>query len=165
MGELFTSLEASLLRYAFKLTRDGDVSQDLVQEAFMKLHGQFDSVRQPRPWLYRTIHNLAMNHHRALKKVVPVDFDSEEGPVEVAVNVEPLPDEYVQRMEAVGQARLALAELDERKREALRLKFEEGLSYKEIAERLEMTVGNVGFVLHHALKELARALKREGELS
>jgi len=162
VAELFAALEEPLLRYAFKLTRDKDVSQDLVQEAFMKLHAQFDTVRLARPWLYRTIHNLAMNHHRARKKVVPVDFDSEEAPAEVAVNVEPLPNEYLQRMEAVGQARLALKDLDERKREALRLKFEEGLSYKEIGERLQITVGNVGFILHHALKELGKAMKREG---
>ena len=162
VAELFDALETPLLRYAFKLTQDGEVSQDLVQDAFMKLHSQFDSVQQPRPWLYRTIHNLAMNHHRSRKKIVPVDFDSEEAPKEVAVTVEPLPDEYLQRMEAVGQARLALKDLDERKQEALRLKFEEGLSYKEISERLEITVGNVGFILHHALKELARAMRTTG---
>ena len=51
VGELFTALEAPLLRYAFKLTQDEDVSQDLVQDAFMKLHTHFAAVRQPRPWL------------------------------------------------------------------------------------------------------------------
>ena len=162
VAELFEALETPLLRYAFKLTQDGDVSQDLVQDAFMKLHAQFDTVQQPRPWLYRTIHNLAMNHHRSRKKVVPVDFESEEAPKDAAANVEPLPDEYLQRMEAFGQARLALKELDQRKREALRLKFEEGLSYKEIAERLKITSGNVGFILHHALKELAKAIQSSG---
>ena len=81
---------------------------------------------------------------------------------EVRVNVEPLPDEYIQRMEAIGQARLALKELDERKRELLRLKFEEGLSYRQISEQMNITVGNVGFILHHALKELAKHIKSAG---
>lgn len=162
VGELFTALEAPLLRYAFKLTQDEDTSQDLVQDAFMKLHTHFDTVRQPRPWLYRTIHNLAMNHHRARKKIVSVDFEAEDGDADVPVNVDPLPDEYLQRMEAIGHARLGLKALDERKRELLRLKFEEGLSYKEISSLMEITVGNVGFILHHALKELAKHIKTAG---
>jgi len=162
VGELFTALEAPLLRYAFKLTQDEDTSQDLVQDAFMKLHTHFDTVRQPRPWLYRTIHNLAMNHHRDRKKIVSVDFEAEDGDADVPVNVDPLPDEYLQRMEAIGHARLGLKALDERKRELLRLKFEEGLSYKEISSLMEITVGNVGFILHHALKELAKHIKTAG---
>ncbi|MDA1277711.1 MAG: RNA polymerase sigma factor, partial [Verrucomicrobia bacterium] len=67
---LFDALETPLLVYAEKFTNDSDLAQDVVQEAFMKLHIQFDAVRQPRPWLYRTVHNLALNHWRASQKIV-----------------------------------------------------------------------------------------------
>ena len=57
---------------------------------------------------------------------------------------------------------MCLRALDGKKRHILRLRFEMGLSYKQIAERMEITVGNVGFILHHALKELAKAIKTAG---
>ena len=48
------------------------VAEDVVQEAFMKLHAQFEQVDKPRPWLYRTVHNLALNRRRDAKKTVPL---------------------------------------------------------------------------------------------
>ena len=56
--------------------------------------------------------------------------------------------------------RLSLAALDERTREVVRMKFEEELSYKEIAERTGLTVGHVGYLLHHALKAMAVELEQ-----
>jgi RNA polymerase sigma-70 factor (ECF subfamily) len=62
--ELFTALESPLLSYAVRLSGDAGAAEDIVQEAFMRLHAQFDEVREPRRWLYRTVHNLALNHRR-----------------------------------------------------------------------------------------------------
>ena len=47
-------------------------AEDLVQESFMKLHAQFDTVREPRRWLYRTVHNLAVNVHRQAARTTPL---------------------------------------------------------------------------------------------
>jgi RNA polymerase sigma factor (sigma-70 family) len=158
--QLYAAQETPLLLYALKLVnRDTETAQDIVQEAFLRLHPLFDSVRQPQAWLYRTVHNLAMNHLRAGRKVVRMTPDDT---APEAVDVQPLPDEYLERMEAIGQARICLGELDERSRELVRLKFEEGLSYKEISERTNLTMGNVGYLLHHALKTLGDALQRAG---
>ena len=52
--------------------------------------------------------------------------------------------------------------LKENARELIQLKFVENLSYKEIAERTGLSVGNVGYKLHHAIKFLAKELKKEG---
>ena len=62
--ELFEALESPLLCYALRLSQDVAVAEDFVQEAFMKLHVEFEKVREPRRWLYRTVHNLALNHCR-----------------------------------------------------------------------------------------------------
>ena len=59
--ELFEALESSLLTYALRFTGEAGAAEDMVQEAFMRLHAQFDQVREPRKWLYRTVHNLALN--------------------------------------------------------------------------------------------------------
>jgi RNA polymerase sigma-70 factor (ECF subfamily) len=42
------------------------------------------------------------------------------------------------------------------------LKFDEDLSYKEISERTRLSISNVGYLLHHALKDMAAELKKTG---
>src|ERR1700689_2898847 len=73
MEQLFAALESPLLSYALRLTRDVAAAEDLVQEAFMKLQAHFKEVREPRRWLYRTVHNLALNHQRQGRKIVPLE--------------------------------------------------------------------------------------------
>src|ERR1700761_3751978 len=77
--ELFAALESPLLNYALRLTGDLGVAEDLVQEAFMKLHEQMEQVREPRRWLYRTVHNSALNHRRKSGKIISLDARANEG--------------------------------------------------------------------------------------
>jgi RNA polymerase sigma factor (sigma-70 family) len=158
--ELFSALESPLLNYALRLTGDLGTAEDVVQEAFMRLHAVFAEVLEPRRWLYRTVHNLALNQRRQGRKIVPVDFESDEG--SAAVDPEPLPDEQIIRTEGIGLVRLSLENLDERSRELVSLKFKENLSYKQISERTGLKVGHVGYLLHHALKTMATELVRNG---
>jgi RNA polymerase sigma factor (sigma-70 family) len=167
--ELFAALESPLLAYALRIFGQREPAEDVVQEAFMKLHAQFAEVREPRKWLFRTVHNLALNHRRAAQKVVAMpQFSGGDGDDALSgaavVDAEALPDEQIVRMEGIGLVRLSLAALDERTRAVVKMKFEEDLSYKEIAERTGLTAGHVGYVLHHALKSLAAELKRSGLL-
>jgi RNA polymerase sigma factor (sigma-70 family) len=162
--ELFSALESPLLSYALKILREREPSEDVVQEAFMKLHAQFVEVREPRKWLYRTVHNLALNHLRQGNKIVPLQpvLDGLSGNALDTMDPEPLPDEQIVRLEGIGLVRLSLEALDERSRELVRLKFNEDLSYKQISERTGLTVSHVGYLLHHALKAVAAELARTG---
>jgi RNA polymerase sigma-70 factor (ECF subfamily) len=54
--------------------------------------------------------------------------------------------------------------MEPRSRELIQLKFRDGLSYREISERTGLTVGHVGYLLHHALKALASDLANTGIL-
>lgn len=159
---LFAVYEGPLLRYAFKLVQDREICQEIVQETFMRLHTHIEKVEKPRPWLFRTAHNLAMNHHRSGQKIVPLEFEVDGAEVEIPIDGAVRPDQEVQRLEAIEQTRLCLLRLADRDRELIRLKFEEDLSYKEISERTGLTVSNVGYILHHALKRLATELKQSG---
>jgi RNA polymerase sigma-70 factor (ECF subfamily) len=161
---LFAALESPLLSYGLRLAGNRETAEDIVQEAFMKLHEQFAEVREPRRWLYRTVHNLALNHLRRSNKVVSLTPPGrEEDPTTPEISdPQPLPDEQIARWEGIGQVRLCLKSLDERSRMLVQLKFTENLSYKEISSRTGLTVGHVGYLLHHALKTIAGELARNG---
>ena len=162
--ELFAALESPLLSYALRLVGELSVAEDMVQDAFMKLHAQFEKVREPRRWLYRTVHNQALNHRRQTYKIVPLNQQGE-GDTQAATDAtdpQPLPDEQIARWEGIGLVRLSLEALDERSRELIRLKFNEGLSYKEISTRTGLKAGHVGYLLHHALKSIADELAKLG---
>jgi RNA polymerase sigma-70 factor (ECF subfamily) len=176
--ELFAALESPLLHYALRLVGELSAAEDVVQEAFVKLHAQFEEVREPRRWLYRTAHNLALNHRRDSAKIISLSAgiadhshgssksnETHEIDVTDVTDEAPLPDEQIARWEGIGLVRLSLETLDERSREVVRLKFNENLSYKEIAARTGLKIGNVGYLLHHALKQIADELAKNGIVS
>ncbi|HEX7576864.1 MAG TPA: sigma-70 family RNA polymerase sigma factor, partial [Verrucomicrobiae bacterium] len=122
------------------------------------------SVEKPRQWLYRTVHNTALNQRRAAGKSVSLEQASgnENSSAAETADPAPLPDEQIIRIEGIGQVRLSLETLDDRSRELVKLKFNDELSYKDIAARTGLTAGNVGFILHHALKTIAAELAKTG---
>ena len=165
--DVFLALEPGLLGYARRLLDQDDMAQDVVQEAFLRLHTRFSDVRDPGRWLYRTVHNLALNHRRQDSRTQPLVLLPGPGSDEAPSTLEPvdpqrLPDEQIARNEGIGQVRLGIAQLDPRSQELLRLKFQEDCSYRQISERTGLTVGHVGYLLHHALKALAVELAKSG---
>ena len=65
-------------------------------------------------------------------------------------------------MEAAGTLRLILEELSEADRQLVNLKYFESLKYRDISERTGLSISNVGYRLHHILKELAQKLDQLG---
>ena len=156
LAQLFEAEESSLLRFALGLVGRRSVAEDLVQETFLRLHQVWDQVENPRAWLFRSLRNLALNHlrdHRAETKL----NDDAGGPAH-----DDPPDDALGRAEAVGTIRLLLAELPNEDRRLIQLKYRDGLKYQEISRRTGLSVGNVGYKLHHLLKNLADALRRAG---
>ena len=66
------------------------------------------------------------------------------------------------QLEATGLVRAFLAELDPLDRELIQLKYTQDLSYADIAKRTKLTVSNVGYKLHHLLRNLASSLRQAG---
>lgn len=154
---LFESEETPLLRYAFSLTGRRVIAEELVQEVFLQLHANWAGVENPRAWLFRSVRNRAYNHHRDGRREVASDEV-----VATAASEDDTPGEVLQRLEAAGFLRLLLAELGEADRRLVQLKYFEDLRYREIAEQTEMSIGNVGYRLHHILKQLADKLRHLG---
>ena len=155
IAALFVAEESALLRYAVGLVRRRSVAEELVQEAFLRLHQVWDQVENPRGWLYRSLRNLALNHLR--------DHPAEDELRDSTPSVgDVMPAEEIGRNEAIGLMRLLLTELPEEDRTLVRMKYHEDLKYQEISRRTGLSVGNVGYRLHHIMKALADGLRHAG---
>lgn len=161
LAALFLDQEAALLRFARKLVNDETTAQDCVQEAFHRLQPRFAEVTEPRPWLFRTVHNLAMDHHRRHRKLVPFAQPEGEGGAAPALD-EARPHDGLEARERSGLVRVCLERLDTRSRTLIKQKYGEGLSYQDIAQRHGLRPGHVGYLLHHALKALEAELRKDG---
>ena len=156
---LFDSEETPLLRYAFSLVGRRAVAEDIVQEVFLQLHSHWDEVESPKAWLYRAVRNRAYNHVRDNKREVltDVDCDSQAGASE-----DESPSASLEHMEAVAAVRQSLEDLDESDRQLVQLKYFKDLKYRDISTETGLSIGNVGYRLHHILKELADKVRKLG---
>ncbi len=155
IAALFESDESGLLRYAIGLVGRRMVAEELVQETFLRLHQVWSEVENPRAWLYRSLRNLALNHLRDWPPESELHEDS-------AATEETLAPDVLGRSEAVGMVRLLLAEIPADDQALVRFKYHDDLKYSEISKRTGLTVGNVGYRLHHVLKALADSLRHAG---
>lgn len=124
-----------LYRWLYHLTRDQHTAEDLVQESFLKAFAglkKFQAGTNFGAWLFRIAHNNYANQCRAssrqreaLSDNVP---DSQPGPLDQAVSAEALHN--------LGRA---IHRLPAEFRAALLLRVEEGLSFRQIAEVLDLT--------------------------
>jgi RNA polymerase sigma-70 factor (ECF subfamily) len=73
----------------------------------------------------------------------------------------PGPSAQLQTKEHLSRVEVLLASLSENQREVVRLKFESGLSYREISEVTGLSVSNVGFLLHRAIQTLRKEIKKD----
>ena len=160
LAACFAAWERPLLAYAFSILGRREVAQDVVQEAFLKLHQSEVPVTAPKAWLYRTVRNLAINTGKRRSRESSLEAQEEDSGE--APGDDSLPGEALERNEILGLARVMVDELDARARSVVKLKFEEGLSYKQIAERTGLSVSNVGYLLHHAVSSLAGEFERLG---
>jgi len=160
LRDLFDAEETPLLRYAFSLTGRRAIAEEIVQEVFLQLHRHWADVEQPRAWLFRSVRNRSYNHHRDNKREILTDDDHE---TTASPNAEDeTPDALLLRMEAAGYLRLIVEELDEVDRQLVQLKYFDDLKYRDISEQTGLSISNVGYRLHHILKELAEKLRQLG---
>lgn len=153
---VFDAEESPLLRFAYSLVGQRETAEDLVQDAFVRLHTHWEEVANPRAWLFRSIRNLALNHLRDHRRESPLD------PSVDPPDSSPNPDQTLGKLEAIGTLQLLIAELPPEERQLIRLKYHQDLRYEQISTQTGLSIGNVGYKLHHLLKSLADSLRRMG---
>jgi RNA polymerase sigma-70 factor (ECF subfamily) len=160
--------------YNLILSMLGDVSDaaDGTQEVFLKAFRGIRSFRQGsslKTWLYRIAIREALNHKRwfkrHLQKNVSIDAEAEEGHASIEIqDLGATPFEQLAAHEIQAAVQMALQEVPEVFRSAVILRDLEGLSYDEIAEVLECSVGTVKSRIlrgRRALKDLLEPLLGE----
>ena len=156
LQQVFETEESPLLRYAFGLVGQRETAEDLVQEAFVRLHAHWAEVANPRAWLFRTIRNLALNHLRDHQRETSLETQQEWAGNSLD------PEQAFGKLEALGTLQLLIAELPSADRALIRLKYHQHLKYEQISQHTGLSVGNVGYKLHHLLKHLADSLRHLG---
>ena len=156
---LFETEESGLLRFAFSLTGRRAVAEEIVQEVFLQLHAKWNSVSEPRAWLYRSVRNSAFQH---LRKTRRESLQTDEQRESLIDESNETPDDLIAHMEIVASLRSLVADLPEKDQRIIQLKYFEGLKYRDISQSTGLTVSNVGFRLHQILKKLAAGLLPKG---
>jgi RNA polymerase sigma-70 factor, ECF subfamily len=154
-------------RLAYNVLRDREEAWDVAQEAFIRAYQALPSFRGQSAfytWLYRIVMNVAADRGRA-RGAQGRAFGTERVPEEDWERVLPdqnpgdeSPDRAAARTEERRKIMTALDTLSEDHRRIIMLSDLEGLSYREIAETLEIPMGTVMSRLHNARKRLRDAL-------
>lgn len=159
LSEFVTRYQDGLLRFASRMLSDDFTAQDVVQETFLRVARhpkRLLGVDSCHNWLIRVARNICIDHIRKAIRGRKVMREVADQTAMVGVAA-PLPE--VEREEARQMVREAIDQLRPRYRELVLLKVQEDKSYKEIAEITGLTVTNVGYLLHHAMKALAKELQ------
>ena len=143
--------ERPLLVYVRNLLADAHKARDIVQEAFLELCRAERAEVEPKlaPWLFTVCRRRVIDLQRKEKRMTALTAD----PPGRAANP-------VHALEIADSARAVLdrlAGLPANQQEAVRLRFLQGFSYREIAEVMGLTVTHVGVLLHTALKSLRQS--------
>jgi RNA polymerase sigma-70 factor (ECF subfamily) len=151
---LFLAHRRELQAYLTRKLRDAETAADLTQETFLRFaeqgQGGAAAVSHARAYLYRTAHNLAVDHVRRQRRE-RTEAASDAALADVPED-RPSAEQVVGGRDDLDRLRDALLELPERTRQVFALVRIEGLTYRESAERLEISDSSVQ-------KHLAKAVK------
>ena len=154
-------LEAALMQFLrYNWRNQADIG-DFLQEIYLKVFEAAQKKRPDvtRPFVFATARNLLINHiHRS--KIVPIEAVNDLESLPVATD-EPASDQALIARDELRRVQGALEKLSPRSRQAILMKQVDGLSRREIAERMQISENTVKWYLSDGLRALANALYGE----
>ena len=170
LDRLIEQYQHRLLRYLVYLSGNRELAEDLFQETWIRVlerGHQYDGKHEFSTWLYAVARNLTIDY---LRKKSPLSLDGindglmkneNRGPLEPA-DTRPLAWEVVQQREQAERINTALVSIPAEYREAVVLRFQEGLALDEIATVTGARLGTVKSRLYRGLNLLMSRLKGAG---
>lgn len=162
--ELIKRYEKQIYSLAYRLTNNVEDAQDLAQEAFSKIYivlEKYDPGRPFFPWMYKVANNVIYSYLRSQKN------RQQEISLEKVIDFSPLipnrethPENYSIAKETQRLVQQAIAELPEKYRVPLVLKYLEELSYKAISDILDLPVTTIETRLYRGKILLEKRLNK-----
>lgn len=162
--DLQLMLQPAIRRFVQRMLSDPMLVDDIVQEVFIKFYqhmGNIDPPEKLRPYIYRIARNRCYDELRRMGRYESVSLDEE--PVELHVSftqahTQQQPDDVTYWLLLSMEVREAIDQLPESQRRALILYSEEEMSYAEIAEIEDVSLGTVKSRIYYAKKNLRQYL-------
>jgi RNA polymerase sigma factor (sigma-70 family) len=155
--------ERPLLSYALRIV-GGDVerARDVVQETFAKLfheppQGRANVNGHLGPWLYTVCRNAALDVRRKARREMALVETADET-IQSLSSTTPSPAVVAEAKDATSHVLRMLARLPAAQQEAIRLKFQHQMSYREISRITGQSESNVGFLIHRGIKSIREML-------
>jgi RNA polymerase sigma-70 factor (ECF subfamily) len=163
LDRLIEHYQHRLLRYLVYLSGNRELAEDLFQETWIRVlerGHQYDGTHEFSTWLYAVARNLTID---CLRKKSPLSLDGlmedeEHAPLEPA-DTRPMAWEVVQQHEQAERISAALVSIPAEYREAVMLRFQEGLALDEIATVTGARLGTVKSRLYRGLNLLMSRLE------
>lgn len=161
---------------ALSMLHDRQDAMDVSQEAFIKVHRYLDNFQGSASfytWLYRITYNLCIDHLRRGGRMQTVDYDDriQREPADDPSNLHPTtangnPGKSMRRKELAEKIQEAIDQLPPYHKAVIVMREIEGMSYKEMAEAMDVSKGTIMSRLHHARQKLQKMLTPylEGDL-
>jgi RNA polymerase sigma-70 factor, ECF subfamily len=158
LAEIYDLYSPRLYRYAMRLLGDSCMAEDCVSETFSRFLKALQAGRGPRDYLqaylFRTAHNLVVDHYRRHSDHPIEELDED---LSLLETTEDSADLSLRQ----GSIRNALHQLTSNQQQVVTLKFLEGWENEEIAQALRKPVGAVKSLQHRALAQLQKLLLDE----
>lgn len=155
--KVFHQYYPGMCSYADSLVKKSEVAEEVVQDVFYNIwknRADLDSIKSWQSYLYRSVFNNSMMYLRKAKKELTLNEQWADSQFESNEN----PSEEMDARELDAVLLLALQELPERTREIFNLSRFEGMKYREIADRLSVSVKTVEANMGKALRALRLSL-------
>jgi len=168
-AKLVDMYRRSVFGLTFRLLHDQEEARDAAQETFVRAWSAIDTydASQPfGPWVLRIARNHALDQLRRrvpAARQVALDADPEDGaPVTELAGDGPGADTVLEHAQTRATLEAAVAALPANYREVIQLFHVEQLSYREIADTLDVPMGTVMTWLHRARGKLRATLTEQG---
>ncbi len=164
--KLFGYFYPGLLNYAFVIIKNHQIAEDIVLEVmqhFWERRHSIGNIENLTSYLYVSVKNKTLDQHKKNSRLIQVAFDK---PHYEEIVTFRNPESTLLTEELAGVINQAIMKLPEKARLVFRLIKEEGMSYKEVAETLDISVKTVNNNMLRAMKairqEVTRYLRDEG---
>ena len=153
--------------YVRMMVKDDDVAEDLVQEVLIRVvrvidEGRYTDKGRFLPWLLRIAHNRVLDYFRAQKQVKTISESSAGFDILGSKSfAEPSIEDQMISEQCAEEIRALVEELPEEQREVVRMRYYEGLSFKEIAEHTGVSINTALGRMRYALINMRQIIKKK----